>query len=258
MIFEEKHSRQNYFTTLNYEDMHSIPHCQTSMEILFVLSGTVQALRQNQKFTVSAGQCIWVMPYEVHAYTTLTPNNVTVFIFSPDMMPDFEQTVHRQALTCPILSFSPEMESVLSENNHDLFSKKSVLYFLASSVLKGGVSQRKIETDMEPMVQMILFIQEHYREPITLHDLAKHMGYSYNYTSHLFRQYFSEGFCQIVNQHRLDEAVHLMTSHETNMTRVAQECGFSTIRSFNMAFQKRFHMPPTTYYRLSLRKIESI
>ena len=36
MLFEEKHSKQNYNTTLHYQNMRTILHCQTSAEILLI------------------------------------------------------------------------------------------------------------------------------------------------------------------------------------------------------------------------------
>ena len=97
MLFEEKHSRQNYTTTLHYRNMRSILHCQTSAEILLITRGAVHAVCQHEVYRLSDGEAIWVMPYEVHSYDTIEENDATVYIFSTDMMPDFFSVHGRQA-----------------------------------------------------------------------------------------------------------------------------------------------------------------
>ena len=249
MLFEEKHSRQNYSTTLYYHDMHTIPHCQSSAEILLVSRGSVRAGCRSQVFSVHAGQCIWIMPYEVHSYDTLEENDVSVYIFSSDLLPDFFQFMNGRRLLHPVVPFPQDTLNALSEENTDPFSRKAALYTLASLALRGGTSETGQRADLEPMYQIMQFIQSHYLENVSLHDLARHLGYSYNYTSHLFRQYFPSGFCEMINMHRLDEAARLLREPGASITEVAARSGFSTIRSFNGAFRKQFSMTPTEYCR---------
>ena len=49
MLSEEKHSRQNYSTTLHYQNMRTILHCQTSAEILLITRGIVRAVRKKHR-----------------------------------------------------------------------------------------------------------------------------------------------------------------------------------------------------------------
>lgn len=247
MLFEEKHSKQNYNTTLHYQNMRTILHCQTSAEILLITRGIVHAVCQHEVYRLSAGKAIWVMPYEVHSYDTIEENDATVYIFSTDTIPDFFQFMDGKRLTQPVISFSKNELDALSEKNTDLFSKKSALYALASKAVQGGTTAIEKRTDFDPMCKMMLYIQSHYRENVTLHDLARHMGYSYNYASHLFRQYFSIGFCEMINMHRLDEAARLLKQPSFSITEIAGQTGFSTIRTFNTAFKKRFLMTPSEY-----------
>lgn len=248
MLFEEKYSRQNLSVTLQYRNMRSILHCQTSAEILLVSRGVVRAVCRDRSFLLHAGECIWIMPYEVHSYDTVEENEATVYIFSPDMMPDLFQMMDGKKLIDPVVCFSDEMPDILAEEKNDLFQKKSVLYALASKAVQAGIGKADRQySDLDPMCRMMLFIQDHFRENITMHDLAQHMGYSYNYASHLFRRCFPMGFCETVNMHRLEEAARLLKENPKSMMDVADKAGFATIRSFNSAFKKRFSMTPSEY-----------
>ena len=62
-------------------------------------------------------------------------------------------------------------------------------------------------------------------------------------------QCFSTGFCEMLNMHRLEEAARLLKQSTLSMTEIAGQVGFSTIRTFNAAFKKRFSMTPSEYSR---------
>ncbi|MBQ6383939.1 MAG: helix-turn-helix transcriptional regulator [Clostridia bacterium] len=247
LFFEEKHSRSDYCITLHYENMQTVSHCQTSMELLFISRGSVEALRHNQVYRLKAGECIWILPFDVHYYHTIEPNQATVFIFSPDWMPDFDQLTRDYRLCCPVIPFEPEEMELLHENQSDRFLKKSVLYRLAARALAQGTERKGVQEDRDPMIRMMLFIQEHFREEITLKDMAENLGYTYHYTSHLFQKYMPAGFSEILSGHRLDEAVSLMRKGRLTMSEVAEQSGFSTVRNFNYAFKKRFGMSPSAF-----------
>ena len=254
MFFEEKHSRQNYTTMLHYQNMHTLPHCQSSAEILFVLHGAVRALCRHQSMRIEAGECIWVMPYEVHSYETIEENDVAVYIFSTDLMPDLFQYIQGKYLIRPIIPFLPGTADRLENRNGDVFIRKAVLYEMASRVLQYGLARTEDSDNLEPMSKMMLYIQSRYQENISLRSLAQYMGYSYNYASRLFRQFFSMGFCEIVSQYRLEKATRLLKDRQLSVTEVASQSGFSTIRSFNMVFKQYYQMSPSHYRQNLFRR----
>ena len=247
MFFEEKHSKANYQTTLRYHNMETILHCQTSYELLFVIEGTVEAVRQSQSFLLTSGSCIWILPYEIHTYHTIAPNQAVVFIFSPDWMPDFDLMVRESILRNPVIPFRVDELQLLDTGQPDRLLKKSVLYRLASAVLVGGLEKRAMLPLTDPTVRIMLYIQRHFREDVTLADLAQELGYSYHYTSRIISASFSMGFSELVTEYRLDEAAKLLRNPDAVMSRVAADAGFSTIRSFNLAFRRCFHMSPSEY-----------
>ena len=86
MLFEEKHSKTNYYTTLEYDNILCISHCQSSFEILFVTEGCVNTVFSDKKVRVNEGECIWVLPYEIHNYETPENSKVFIAIFSADYL----------------------------------------------------------------------------------------------------------------------------------------------------------------------------
>ena len=97
------------------------------------------------------------------------------------------------------------------------------------------------------LYDMFNYISAHYREPLTLSDVAAKLGYSYYYLSHIFKGYAGMGFNRFCNMRRVAEAEHLLRNTNRSVTDIALESGFSNARSFNRAFQDVMHMPPLRY-----------
>lgn len=248
MLFEEKHSKNNYFCLLEYENINCLLHCQTSFEILFVESGQVILELKNRTLEISQGECAWVLPYEIHRITTPQKSKVSISIFSTDYIADFYDTTKSKTLKNPVTEFSYDILETLKNNSNDRFLLKSTLYGLCSKVISNGIYEDDSKSKTDNSVKIILYIQEHYKEQITLKSLADELGYSYSYTSAIFKSCFNKGFADIVNEYRLNESIKLLKSKKYTITEISQLCGFSTIRNFNIAFKNYFGITPKTFY----------
>ena len=62
-------------------------------------------------------------------------------------------------------------------------------------------------------------------------------------------------FTQYKNTVRINHAKQLIRKGGLSMTEIAGQAGFSTIRTFNAAFKKRFSMTPSEYGRSMERSI---
>lgn len=249
MLFEEKHSKNNYFCLLEYENINCLLHCQTSFEILFVESGQVILELKDRTLEVNQGECAWVLPYEIHRITTSQESKVSISIFSTDYIADFYDTVKNKSLKNPVTKFSYDTLGMLKNNSNDRFLLKSALYGLCSNVITNGINEDESKSKTDNSVKIILYIQEHYKEQITLKSLANELGYSYSYTSAIFKNCFNKSFSDAVNEYRLNEAIKLLKSKKFTITEVSQLCGFSTIRNFNISFKNHFGKTPREYVK---------
>ncbi len=245
MLFEEKHSKTNYYTTLEYDNILCIPHCQSSFEILFVTEGSIDTVFSDRRVKVNEGECIWILPYEIHYYETPKNSKVFIVIFSVDYLADFAEAVRGKTLINPVISFDKENINALT--NGDVFSKKAILYRLCSVVNKNGTKVNSDNTDNDIAARIMIYIQEHFKEQISLGNIAEYLGYSYSYTSAVFKNIFHKSVSDIVNEHRLDYAKKLLKKNTHTITEVAELSGFSTIRNFNAVFKRVCKLSPSQY-----------
>jgi YesN/AraC family two-component response regulator len=102
------------------------------------------------------------------------------------------------------------------------------------------------------MADIVEYIEENFKKPLTLRDISVHLGYDYCYLSKSFNCLFSMPFNDYINTIRIDCATELLSSTAMSITEIAMESGFQSIRSFNNVFQKKIGMTPAEFRKKGL------
>jgi AraC-like DNA-binding protein len=93
----------------------------------------------------------------------------------------------------------------------------------------------------------LLYIQHHFREPISLACAADCAGLSANYFSECFRKQVGISFQDYLNERRLQFASALLRSSDLPVTEVCFAAGFNTIPHFDRTFKRKFGSSPREY-----------
>lgn len=94
---------------------------------------------------------------------------------------------------------------------------------------------------------LIGYIETHYREKITLEDLAAYSDYNRTYISTLFKQTVGVNFYEYLMRVRFQKALLDLSMTGKNLTAVALDNGFSDLKSFNARFREILHRSPAEY-----------
>lgn len=97
--------------------------------------------------------------------------------------------------------------------------------------------------------QIIRYLAGHYREPVSLTQLAQALRVSRYHLSHVFAEKFGMSFSCYLNNLRLELAAHLLRTSRQPVTQIYAEAGFSSARTFNRAFRESYGIPPLQYRR---------
>ena len=104
----------------------------------------------------------------------------------------------------------------------------------------------------DPRQKRILhWINDHYRQNITLQQLAAQEGINTCYLSHFIRENLGFTFTQFVTELRTSHAAHLLESTDMTILDILLDSGFSDYRYMRKAFQERFHCTPKEYRNAS-------
>lgn len=105
-------------------------------------------------------------------------------------------------------------------------------------------SQNQIVTNFRGVLS---YMEEHFKEDITLDDIAQIAGFSVSYTSKYFRKLTGYGFLEYLNMLRISHAAEQLHNTDLRIIDVAYDCGFNNIRSFNRTFLKYTGWTPSDY-----------
>jgi len=93
------------------------------------------------------------------------------------------------------------------------------------------------------------YIDQHYKERITLPDLAAREKITTTYLSHFFHDTFHMTFQEYLSRLRLEKALILMQNPGLYLVDVCMECGFSDSKYLNQMFRKKFGCTASEYRR---------
>jgi AraC-like DNA-binding protein len=96
-------------------------------------------------------------------------------------------------------------------------------------------------------------LDEQYRNPPSVHDLAGTVGLSASRLAHLFRDEVGQSIRSYVVDRRLSMAAFLIVQTDERISQIAYGVGFGDISNFNHAFKKKFGMAPGAYREASDR-----
>ena len=103
-------------------------------------------------------------------------------------------------------------------------------------------------TSSHKSVQMIIdYTEEHYREDISISDLAKHCSINTNYASQLFKHEMGITYVNFLTGLRIDHALWLLTNTDQTVFAIASQVGYRDYFYFAKVFKKAMGCTPTAY-----------
>ena len=94
---------------------------------------------------------------------------------------------------------------------------------------------------------ILMYIHEHYCEPISRTDIAHALGYTESYISHLFSDTMKTSLPDYINALRIEDAKELLGSTDMSISQIVGSLGFGSIRNFSRAFHKHTSTTPKDY-----------
>lgn len=122
----------------------------------------------------------------------------------------------------------------------------------------GGAYPARQDEDLEKskksIRRSIIYIQNHFRENITLESAAKQCYLSPNYFSERFCQETGSTFQEFLQETRLKFASSLLRSSDVSITEVCYASGFNTLTHFSRVFKKKFGFSPSDYRKFAMNE----
>ncbi|MBD2871609.1 response regulator transcription factor [Paenibacillus arenilitoris] len=99
------------------------------------------------------------------------------------------------------------------------------------------------------MKRLLDYIDEHYAEPLSLTEMAKHFHFNPSYLSSYFSTHHDEGFIDYLHRVRTEKAAELLRSGEATISEISGMVGYSDHSYFTKVFKKLTGLSPSRYRR---------
>lgn len=229
-------------------------HIHSSFEIICAVSGRICVEVDLKKYDLLPGDVIIVFPYQSHAASS--PDKTVDFhcLFSRDIVSYFYRPLVGSVPECPVINLKddPLFDIFTScKINDDITKIKGVMYLLCSRLGESTEFVRKGRAAYIELIDKIFtYVSENYSENCSLEALADTLKYDYSYISMIFSRFAGVSFNKYVNIVRVSEACYLLKNTDKTITSVSEQCGFSSLRTFNRNFIQIMNMTPSDYRKL--------
>ncbi len=245
-IFKETKQEITFFST---KQLDFPAHIHEDIELVFVRSGSAVAYCDGTQYRLPARSCFLAFPNQVHRYTESTDGEYILLIVKPasrDLLfkgrPLSSLCEHPDEHTVTLL------EMALAEYENDGYT--AVVEACLSAFFEKLMTFYQIEkgtSSNNTVLRILQYCNEHYREDISVGDIASALLISKSAVSHIFSERLGISFSDHIHTLRLADAVRLLKNKQYSITEISELAGFPTIRTFNRVFREQYGMSPSVY-----------
>lgn len=257
-------------------------HWHPEIELTLFLSGEMEYQVNDRVYHMQAGDGLFCNTNALHTGRMINGRDCSYFsvTFLPRLISGFEGSRIHTRFMEPILtsarlssvSFSSavpwEKEAIgRLQQLHQLFLHPTPAYELEIQRELSGFWQTLFlhETiELQPAAENVVreterlraildYLHTHYREKITLEDVAGHVNISRSECCRFFRKHMKISLFDYLLNYRVERSLPLLRDGDLSITQVAEQTGFGGSAYFAKIFKKEMGLSPSQY-----RKNENI
>lgn len=249
-------------------------HYQAYLELIYVVSGELKSIINDETIYGVSGDLIVIAPGEVHSFERKRGCKYVCiqvdlpFIFSGILSPvefkyllpfndkDLSLTHIFKASEIDMTDIPKHIKTIYHENqSNDRLSRLSIRTCLSAVclyILKRWESMNNGEADPKntkliKLAPVLEVINREYNRNIRAGEMASIVHMSTSYFSRYFAAGVGMGFTEYLNFVRIHEAERLLVSTEAPIAEIAFSVGFSNTSYFITQFKRQFQTSPKKY-----------
>ena len=240
---------------------------QSSLEISYVLKGEYEAVTTNFSCVLKERDMIVIAPYDIHMLHKKTPDQegiiLTVHIDFSRMADSMVGNLHTGFSTavCTVTrnrdtyfrlrnKLGDLAEELMAQSN-DLYHMNVIMMELlriAANRNAFSVDELPLHTDYhENYMKAIKYIDRHYREDLTLGEIASQLSFSPSYTSKLMKRYTGIPFVKYLAYVRVRASLEDLLEGRESIEKIAFDCGMPSSKAYTEVFRELYGIVPSAY-----------
>ena len=240
-------------------DWYSIPHSHSHTELFYIVGGDGQFQINGRLFPVQAHQLVVVNPGILHTEVSYEAHPLEYIVLGIEGL-ELSMSGSEEARYC-IYSFPEQnevlrcMQKILQEMQerkpkYETLCMACMDIIMVELVRNASVSVTETQARFPANRQCASvrhYIDQHYKENVTLDLLAEKASINKYYMAHAFKREYGVSPINYLIDCRIREGKRLLAETDLSLSQIATVLGFSSSSYFSQSFRNAEGMSPTEY-----------
>lgn len=279
----KQHGSESFPFLVSYEKLSRYEsgsfqwHWHPEIEITYVQSGQIHYQINQFSFHLKEGDILFGNANVLHTGSMENQNDCEYIsiTFSPKLISGFSHSLLETNYIEPVIhnfsmpalhidgskdwhaAFASIVKNIIAQNEKKppLFEFEIVIglqklwKLLFAEDFSVSNASAHDEVAYQRIREIISYIERHYMEPVTLHDIATEVHLCESECSRLFKRYMKVPLFSFLQDYRIEKSLEYLKNHESLIT-IAEKVGFSDSNYFSKVFKKKKGCSPKHYQRL--------
>ena len=253
--YEIHRDSDNSITCLHSVAPFKKEHYHSKIEICYALTDGIEFMLNREIVKMKKDSLIIADSFDVHS--TLGKGEYLTLIVPDVYFESYKQLKGTRTLSRKYFTDKDEVsklyfivQEIFKQNSADntnyIQLEGLVKYLLGTIISFSGFTEEKLPTSYDTLKEVLIFINNNYRQELTLDKISSALGLNKHYVSHLMSKALDSSFNDYVNGLRVDYFANNIDSTE-NISKVALDSGFQSLATFYRAFDKIYGCSPKKF-----------
>lgn len=248
-----------YRSTFKDETFNVRNHIHQCSEIIYVTEGTLYSNVDGEERILEGGEAAFISPFAEHTFHAVKDTKLWLAVFSNEFLIDFmnSKDIYKKRNTS-YFKMSDSLMAFLSDKLPDSgeeivpfdYTERRKMLLIILSIWNeyaesSYVKQEKAKQTL--LSEILLYLDEHYSEPLTIKDVSRALGYTPRHISRQLALLQDYNFRSILNAFRIEHAKTMIRRSTSKLIDISMECGFVSERTFFRAFLAFEGITPNEY-----------
>ena len=247
-------------------DWHSVSHTHNHMELFYIVGGKGQFLIQDQLYPVSANNLVIINPNIPHTEVSLNAQPLEYIVLGIEGIElantenaggQFSILDHFESV-----EFSGCLRNILREMEQkntgyedvcQAYMEILIIRLMRSTALSIPVEPQTVSRNQQ-CAAVKRYIDQHFKESLTLEQLAEEAHMNKFYLSHAFKKEYGVSPINYLISCRIEESKYLLAETDLSLSQIAQLLGFSSLSYFSQVFRRTQGSSPMEF-RQTIRSV---
>lgn len=240
-------------------DWHSVSHTHNHLELFYIIGGKGQFLIQDQLYPVNVNNLVIINPNVPHTEVSLNAQPLEYIVLGIDgielrtsaasngqfsILDQFESVEISGCLRNILREM--EMKSTGYKDVCQAYMEILIIRLMRSTALAIPAQPQAVSANRQ-CAAVRRYIDLHFKEALTLDQLAEEGHMNKFYLSHAFKREYGVSPINYLISRRLEESKYLLAETDLSMSQIAQLLGFSSLSYFSQVFRKTQGLSPMEY-----------